>query len=339
MGNEYSVVGKRLPRIDAHGKALGQMQYIEDIVLPRMLCGKILRSPLPHAKILNIDTSKAERLPGVKGIVTGKGIPRKTYGIVPKAHDEYALAIDKVRYIGDDVAAVAAVDEDTAEEALSLIKVDYEPLPAVFDPEEAIKPGAPLIHEEYGSNISAKILKNFGDIDKGFAEADYVREDRFYHQAVNHAPLEPHGAIALYDARGKFTVWSSTQIPFFMRRNLAKTLDVPESDVRVIKPTVGGGFGQKLDLFAKDFGAAWLARQTGRPVKIIYNREEVFTCTRQRHPMVIYVKTGIKKDGTIVAQHCRIYADGGAYNSTAPLIITLSAYFMMIPYMIRNLRF
>lgn len=335
---EYSVVGKRLPRIDAYGKALGQAQYIEDIVLPGMLFGKILRSPHPHAKILNIDTSKAEKLRGVKGIVTGKEIPRKTYGIVPKAHDEYALAIDKVRYIGDDVAAVAAIDEDIAQEALSLIEVEYEVLPAVFDPEEAIKPDAPLIHD-VERNISAKILKNFGDVDKGFAEADFVREDRFYHQAVNHAPLEPHGAVAVYDGRGKFTVWSSTQIPFFMRRNLAKTLDVPERDIRVIKPTVGGGFGQKLDLFAKDFAAAWLARKTGRPVKIIYNREEVFTCTRQRHPMVIYVKTGIKKDGTITAQHCRIYADGGAYNSTAPLIITLSAYFMMIPYMIHNLRF
>ncbi len=339
MEHDYSVVGKRVPRLDSYGKSLGQAQYIQDMVLPRMLHGRILRSPFPHARILSIDTSRAEKLPGVKGIVTGQEIPRRTYGIVPKAHDEYALAIDKVRYIGDDVAAVAAVDEDTAEEAISLIKVEYEVLPAVFDPEEAIKPGAPLIHEEIGENISARILKNFGDVDQGFAEADFIREDRFYHQAVNHAPLEPHGAIGVYDASGKFTVWSSTQIPFFMRRNLAKTLEVPDSQVRIIKPTVGGGFGQKLDLFAKDFAAAWLARQTGRPVKFIYNREEVFTCTRQRHPMVVYIKSGIKKDGTIVAQHCRVYADGGAYNSTAPLIITLSAYFMMIPYMIRNLRF
>ena len=339
MEHDYSVVGKRVPRIDSYGKAIGQSQYIEDLVMPRMLYGKILRSPHPHARILSIDTSRAEKLPGVKGIVTGQEIPKRTYGIVPKAHDEYALAIGKVRYIGDDVAAVAAVDDDTAEEALNLIKVEYELLPAVFDPEQAIKPGAPLIHEEIGENTSARIVKNFGDIDRGFAEADYIREDRFYHQAVNHAPLEPHGALAVCDASGKFKVWSSTQIPFFMRRNLAKTLDVPESDIRIIKPVVGGGFGQKLDLFAKDFAAAWLARKTGRPVRFIYNREEVFTCTRQRHPMVVYVKTGIKKDGTIVAQHCRIYADGGAYNSTAPLIITLSAYFMMIPYMIRNLRF
>lgn len=335
---ETSIVGKSVPRLDAFAKALGQAQYVEDMVLPRMLHGKVLHSPHPHAKVLNVDATRAERLPGVKGVVIGKDIPRRTFGIVPKAHDEYALAIEKVRYIGDNVAAVAAVDEDTAEEALGLIRVDYEPLPAVFEPEEAMKPDAPLIHE-VERNVSAYCLKTFGDIAQGFAEADYVREDRFYHQAVNHAPLETHGALAVYDARGKFTVWSNTQIPFFLRRNLAKTLDALERDIRVIKPCVGGGFGQKIDLFTKDFAAAWLARKTGRPVRIVYSREEVFTCTRQRHPMVIHMKTGLRKDGTIAAQDCLLYADGGAYNSTAPLIIANAAYFFMLPYMVRNLRF
>ena len=335
---EYSVVGKSVPRIDTFPKAVGQAQFVEDIVLPRMLHGKVLHSPLPHARILNVDTSRAERLPGVKGVVTGAGIPKRTFGIVPKAHDQYALEVEKVRYIGDNVAAVAALDEETAEEALSLIRVDYEPLPALFDPEDAMKPGAPLIHE-VANNVSASCIKSFGDPDAGFAEADYVREDTFFHQAVNHAPLEAHGALATYDARGKFIIWSSTQIPFFLRRNLAKTLAVPERDIRVIKPHVGGGFGQKIDMFAKDFAAAWLARVTGRPVRIVYSREEVFTCTRQRHPMAIRLKTGIKKDGTISAQACWLYADGGAYNSTAPLIIANAAYFFMLPYMVRNLRF
>ncbi|HLC23249.1 MAG TPA: molybdopterin cofactor-binding domain-containing protein [Dehalococcoidia bacterium] len=335
---EYSVVGKSVPRPDSFSKALGQAQYVEDIVLPRMLHGKVLHSPHAHARILDIDTSKAERLPGVKGVVTGKEIPKRTFGIVPKAHDQYALEIDKVRFKGDNVAAVAAIDEDTALEALSLIKVDYEPLPAVFGPEEAMRPGAPLIHE-VANNVSASIFKTSGDVEKGFAEADYVREDRFYHQGVNHAPIEPHGALALHDGRGKFTVWSGTQIPFFLRRNLAKTLGVPERDVRVIKPHVGGGFGQKIDMFTKDFAAAWLARKTGRPVRFIYTREEVFTCTRQRHPAIIYLKTGIKKDGTITAQECRFYADGGAYNSTAPLMITGAAFFMTMPYLVQNVRF
>ncbi|MBI4319591.1 MAG: molybdopterin-dependent oxidoreductase [Chloroflexi bacterium] len=335
---DFAVVGKPMARVDSPVKATGEAMYIEDFILPRMLYGKILRSRHAHARVLNVDTSRAERLRGVKGVVTGKEIPRKTYGIVPKAHDEYALAIDKVRYVGDDVAGVAAVDEDTAEEALSLIRVDYELLPAVFDPEESMQPGAPRIHD-VENNVSARIVKNFGDIEQGFRAADFVREDRFYSQAINHAPMEPHGAVAQWDASGKLTLWSSTQIPFFLRRNLAKALDVPESTIRVIKPYVGGGFGQKLDMFAKDFATAWLARKTGQPVKITYNREEVFASTRQRHPMVVYVKTGIAKDGKITAQHCRLYADGGAYNSTAPLIITVAAYFMMIPYMIENLRF
>ena len=338
MGKELNVVGARLPMMDAAQKVKGTALFTDDLILPGMLFGKILRSPVPHAKILNIDTSRAEKLPGVKGVVTGRDIPDRKYGIVPMARDEYALAKDKVRYIGDDVAAVCAIDPEIAEEAVELIKVDYEELPAVFDPLEAKREGAPEIHEGIKNNTSFAIKKEFGDVQKAFAECDAIFEDIFYSQPVNHAPLEPHAALAQFDPlNGELTIWSSTQIPFFLRRNLSNTLQIPESKVRVIKPKVGGGFGQKIDLFAKDFCAAWFAIQLGKPVKFVYEREEVFICTRQRHPMYITVKTGMKKDGTILAQKFQAHADGGAYNSTAPTMIALSCYFLMIPYRVPNL--
>jgi len=338
MEKELNVVGQRLPMHDAAAKAKGTAQFTDDLTFPGMLHGRILRSPLAHAKILHIDTSKAEKLPGVKGVVTGQDIPDRLYGIVPKARDEYALAKDKVRYIGDDVAAVCAIDPEIAEEAIELIKVDYEELLAVFDPFESKKEGAPVIHEGIKNNTSFAIKKEFGDVKKAFAESDAIFEDTFFSQAVNHAPLEPHAAIAQYDPlKGEVTIWSSTQIPFFLRRNLSNTLQIPESRVRVIKPKVGGGFGQKIDMFAKDFCACWFAMQLGKPVKFVYDREEVFISTRQRHPMYITVKTGMKKDGTILAQQFQSYADGGAYNSTAPTMMALSCFFLMIPYKVPNL--
>ena len=255
------------------------------------------------------------------------------------AKDEYALAIDKVRYVGDDVAAVVATSLDAAEEALSRIRVEYDELPGLFNIDQAMKPGAPAIHDAVPNNVSASIRKEFGDVVSGFAESAVVFEDTFETQAVNHAPLEPHAAVAQVDHSGRVTIWSSTQIPFFLRRNLANVLDIPESQVRVIKPTVGGGFGQKIDMFSKDFCAAWFAAKTGHPVKFVYDREEVFTSTRQRHPMRIWLKTGARKDGTILAQQFKVIADGGAYNSTAPLLITLSCFFIMLPYRIENLLF
>jgi 4-hydroxybenzoyl-CoA reductase alpha subunit len=337
--SHLDVVGKREPMLDAADKATGRARFTDDLAQPGMLHGKILRSPLPHAKVLHVDLSGAMKVKGVRAAICGKDIPRKKYGIVPMADDEYALAIDKVRYIGDDVAAVVATSLDAAEEALSRIRVDYEPLPAVFDPVEAMKPGAPVIHEGVSDNISAKIRKEYGNVAQAFLECDHVREDTFETQAINHCPLEPQAALAAVDHSGKVTLWSSTQIPFFLRRNLANTLDIPESRVRIIKPKVGGGFGQKIDLFAKDFCAAFLAAKTGKPVKFVYEREEVFTSTRQRHPMRIWLKSGVKKDGRLMAQQFRVVADGGAYNSTAPLMITLACYFIMLPYRLENLLF
>lgn len=337
--NKLDVVGKRSPMLDALEKATGQARFTDDLGLPGMLFGKILRSPHPHARVLHVDLSGALKVKGVQGAISGKDIPRKKYGIVPMAKDEYALAIDKVRYIGDEVAAVAAASLDAAEEAISKVRVDYEVLPAVFDPLESMKPGAPVIHEEVPNNISASIRKEFGNVENAFSESDFIFEDDFETQAINHAPLEPHAAMAMADHSGRVTLWSSTQIPFFLRRNLATALDIPESKVRVIKPKVGGGFGQKIDLYAKDFCAAFFAMKTKKPVKFVYEREEMFTSTRQRHPFRIHLKTGMKKDGTIHAQQFRAIADGGAYNSTAPLMITLACYFIMLPYRLENLLF
>ncbi|MBI4634240.1 MAG: molybdopterin-dependent oxidoreductase [Deltaproteobacteria bacterium] len=333
-----NTVGQRVPMHDAATKVTGQAQFTDDLALPGMLYGKLVRSTIPHGRIVSIDVSRAKALPGVKGVITGKDIPDRVYGIVPKAKDEHALARDKVHYIGDAVAAVVAVDKEIAEEAARLVHVEYEPIPAVFDPLDAIKEGAPLIHDNLKTNISASIHKEFGDVEKGFAASDYVFEDTFFSQAVNHAPIEPHAALAAYDLQnGDLTIWSCTQIPYFLKRNLATTLLVPENKIRVIKPKVGGGFGQKIDMYAKDFCACWFAKELGRPVKFLYEREEVFQSTRQRHPMYLTVKTGVNKAGKILAQKITAYADGGAYNSTAPLMITLSCFFIMIPYRIENL--
>ncbi|MDP2726837.1 MAG: molybdopterin-dependent oxidoreductase, partial [Dehalococcoidia bacterium] len=335
---DYAVVGKRVPKLDASAKALGRSQYVADLSFPNMLHGKILRSPYPHAKILNVDTSRARALRGVKAIITGKDILPVKFGIVPFAADQHALCINKVRHVGDSVAAVAAVDEEIAEEALSLIKVDYEILPAVFDPEEAMKPGAPLIHE-VANNISARLLKDFGNVDEGFRESDVIREDRYRTPPNNHAPIEAHGCISLWHPENKVTIHCATQIPFFLRRNLAKVVGLEERDVRVIKTIVGGGFGQKIDMFASDVAATLLSKMTCRPVKIIISREEVFLSTRQRHPMLITVKTGAKKDGTLMAKDCATILDGGAYNSKGPAITGAAGSQVGSLYRVPNVRY
>jgi 4-hydroxybenzoyl-CoA reductase subunit alpha len=338
---EYSVIGKSLPRKDAVLKVTGEAKFTDDIILPRMLYGKILRSPYPHARILNIHTSKAEKLSGVKGVITGKNTPGIKYafldhpGIPP---DQYPLAIDKVRYIGDEVAAVAAIDEDIAEEALCLIEVEYEKLPAVFDPVEAMKSSAPKIHD-VEDNLGSKFFWDFGDVEKGFNEADYIREDEFITNPVTHCCMEPHTALANFNPSGKLTLWASKQNPFPCRLRLAKTLGLPANQVRVISTYVGGGFGGKGDLVGADFCSTLLSKNTGRPVRISYTRAEEFTSTRQRHPMILYIKTGVKKDGTLVAKYCKNISDTGAYNSTGPIALYLTGSFLIATYRVPNARY
>lgn len=331
---EFSVLGKPLPRVDSYDKVAGKAAYVDDMVLPNMLYGKILRSPHAHAKIKRIDASDAKRLPGVKAVITGMDLPEKKYGSDPRYADEYALCRDKVRYIGDDVAAVAAVDEETAEAALDLIHVEYEVLEGLFDVYTARERGKPQIHEGKKNNISNEIHLNAGDVEKAFNEAEYVREDTFRSQPTAHAPLEPHAVLARWDENGKLTVWANKQIPFYVRRLLAHTLATPESHVRVIKPYIGGGFGGKGEMFALDVCASFLSKMTGRPVKIVYTREESLICTRRRHEMTVTLKTAMKKDGVILGVTGQLLSESGAYNSTGPLATYLATTFLNLPYKI-----
>lgn len=342
--NNYSVVGKPVPRIDGIAKATGQAKYTFDLVLPGMLYGKILRSPHPHARILHIDTSRAERLPGVKAVITARDTLGKPYGNwrrFPELMDEYTLAVDKVRYIGEQVAALAAVDEDTAEEALDLIEVEYEPLPAVFDPREAMKDGAPLIHEGVKNNIRPAAVRHieYGNVEQGFKESDYIREDRYYLQPVAHTAMEPHVALATSEPDGKLTIWTSTQTPSYIQWLLASTLGMKEGNIRVIKPYVGGAFGGKIELFACDFCSALLSKKSGRPVKIAYSRKEEFTTTRRKHPVFYEVKTGVTKDGTLVARQSKAILDAGAYVGMSPTACFLAGFFQVFPYRIPNFKY
>jgi len=317
MGEELSIVGKPLPQIDAVSLLTGEAKFAEDIYLPKMLHGKILRSHHAHAKILNIDTSKAEKLPGVKAVITHKDTPHLRYGIpqiFDEIRDEPVLCDDKVHFYGDRVAAVAAVDMDTVEEALDLIKVDYEVLPAVFDPEEALKPGAPQIHDFAENNIAITKRVYAGDVEKGFAEADLILEGRYTAQNMEHGNLEPHGAVASVDNSGNVTVWTSTQTPFTIRRDLVKMLDIPLRKINVIGTKCGGGFGGKNETTTEPH-VILLAKKTGRPVRMIYNREEEFIASTIRHPIVFYSKTGFRKDGKITAREGKAIMNNGAYTN------------------------
>ncbi len=342
MESRFKIVGQDVPRTDAEVKARGKALYTDDMKLPGMLHGQILRSPLAHARIKHIDTSKALGLPGVKAVITGQDTPKIKYGnwrLFPDTQDEYPLAVDKVRFIGDEVAAIAAIDKDTAEEALELIEVEYEELPAVFDVDLSIKPGAPVIHDYCPTNISVNRKIKYGDVEKGFAESDYVREDIFNTHSVSHAYLEPCSALAQVDLDGRITLWTSTQVPYIVQCLLASTLNMRENDIRVIKPFVGGGFGGKMELRAWEFCAAFLARQTGCPVKFTLTREEEFITGRRRHPMKIYSKVGFRKDGTLVAKDLKIQLDGGAYNAMGPTATFLCGNFGAMLYRYPNYRF
>ena len=314
-GTSLNVVGKPFRKVDANAKCVGQTKFADDIVLPRMLFCKILRSHHPHALIKSIDTSKALALPGVFAVVTGKDMPI-SYGILPVSQDEHALCIDKVRFIGDPVAAVAAIDEDVAFDAMNLIEVDYEPLNTISSIEEAVMIEEPRIHD-YGDvgNIHKKISLEFGDVEEGFAEADLVREDTFFYEGNTHLPMEQHAAVAHFDADKKITLWSSTQTPHYVHRALAKVLGLAASHIRVIATPNGGGFGGKSDPFNHEVVVCKLAMITGRPVKVTLTREEVFYCHRGRHPVLMKVKTGVKKDGAITGMHFQTFLDGGAYGS------------------------
>jgi 4-hydroxybenzoyl-CoA reductase alpha subunit len=340
--SKYSVIGQRVHRVDGPEKVTGNAKYTFDLVLPNMLYGKVLRSPYPHAKILSIDTSKAEKLIGVKGVVTGKDTLGKKQGIwrrFPELCDEEILCRKKVRYIGDPVAAVAAIDEDTAEEALDLIEVEYEPLPAVFDPLEAIKEEAPQIHEGVELNINITRHIEWGDVDEAFKKCDHIRIDQFKCCSQAHVCMETHDAVASFDYGGKLTMWTSTQSSYYIQRLLADMLDLREGDIRVIKPHTGGGFGSKFELDSAQFCAAVLSMKLCKPVKIVLTREEEFTATKRRTPMYYFIKLGAKKDGTFLAKEVRVITEGGAYTAMGATALYLTGFFSSFPYKYPNYRY
>ena len=312
----FSVIGRPLPKIDAWAKVTGETRYADDLVLPRMAHGKLLRSAHAHARIVSIDTSRAREVPGVYAVITGADLPRVKFGILPVSQDEEALCTEKVRMVGDAIAGVAAVDEETAERACRLIEVAYEPLPALMSIEESLAHPEVRIHE-YGDgpNVHKNVSLKFGDLDAAWASADLVREDVFYYEGSTHLPMEQHAAVAHHAADGKLTLWSSTQTPHYVHRLLSKILDMPAAHIRVIAAPVGGGFGGKLDPFAHEIVACRLSRLTGRPVKIACSREEVFYIHRGRHPVLMWIKTGFTKAGDITGCHLKTWLDGGAYGS------------------------
>ena len=342
--SDFSIIGKPTAMIDAAQKTTGAGKYTDDLSVPGMLTGKILHSPYPHARIKRIHTGRAEKCEGMIAVVMGKDAPNP-YGILPVGHDEYALALDKVRYVGDNVACVVALSEAIAESALELIDVEYEVLPAYFDPEESMKAQTDLIHDSKPGNLEKDYHHVFGDPDKGFAEADQVAEARFIANEVTHAAMEPHSTLASFELDphtgqpGRLTVWSSTQVPYYLQHKLSLVLEMPMSQIRVIKPLVGGGFGGKSEVIPLEIIAAVAARKAQAPVKITYTREEVFWAHRGRPRTIIDLKTGVKNDGSITAVKARVVQDGGAYCSYGVVTILYSGALLGALYDIPNIQY
>ena len=321
----YSFIGKGVLRVDAQEKATGEAIFSTDIQLPGMLCGKIKRSPYPFARVLAIDTEKARRLPGVRAVITARDVAQFPYG--PIIADELPLADKYTRYVGDEVAAVAAIDTETAEEALDLIKIEYEELTPTFDPEKAMNPGAPAIHPEREAakqNVAFHIEFTRGEGEAAFERADVILQERFSTQTQYQAYLEPYACVAQWSSSGKLTIHGSTQAPFRFRKMLAIALGIPERNIRLIQPYVGGGFGGKTYLHPHWPICAFLSKASGRPVKVVYTREEDFIAGRPRISEIIDLRMGFKKDGTMIAKNVVVTADCGAYIGAASNIVTAS---------------
>ena len=333
---EYRVVGHDVQRIDGLEKVTGAAQYIADIRLPHMLEGKILRSPYPHARIVRIDTRRARALPGVFAVVTGEDTPKRRWGSFQQ--DQYVLAVDKVRYVGDEVAAVAALDEATAEEAVRLIDIEWEELPAVFDPVEALEPDAPLIHDDKPGNIAVHFKIERGDPDRALGSADLVLEDTFESHIQWHASMETTGSVAQFSPSGKLTVWMNCATIFMARTRMAWALGLDMSDVRIIQSAVGGAFGGKSCDDNNAMICGLLAMKAGRPVRIINSREDDFLGTRPRPAMQLWVRMGFQRDGTIVAKDLKVITDNGAYAAKGVAVGGVTALRHDAMWLTRNLR-
>ncbi|MGI9075924.1 MAG: xanthine dehydrogenase family protein molybdopterin-binding subunit [Gemmatimonadaceae bacterium] len=333
------VIGSAGRKVDASAKVTGALRFADDLSLPRMLHCKLLRSRHPHARITRIDTSRAAAMPGVVAVLTGKELPIP-FGILPVSQDEHALCPDLVRFVGDPVAAVAATSEEIAGDACNLIDVEYEPLPIIGSIEDGLTMREPLIHD-YGddANVHKRVSLEFGEVDAAMAGADLVREDTFFYEGNTHLPMEQHASLADWSPDGKLTIWSSTQTPHYLHRAIAKVLEMKPSHVRVIATPNGGGFGGKSDPFNHEVVVAALARKTGRPVKVCLTREEVFYCHRGRHPVLMSIKTGVKKDGSIVAMDFTSFLDGGAYGSYGVASTYYTGALQTVTYQVPTYRF
>jgi CO/xanthine dehydrogenase Mo-binding subunit len=337
--DEYSLVGKGIKRVDTTSKATGEALYSADLKLPRMLIGKVLRSPFAHARILHIDTSLAEKLPGVKAVVTAADTCGDKWGVFRYTQDQQFLPTEKVRYVGEEVAAVAAVDEDTAIQALSLIRVDYEELPAVFDTEAALREGAPVIHESHPDNINIHVKIDVGNVEKGFQESHYVREDTFAAPEDAYFQGEPYAVVAHFDQSGNVEIWMPNAGPHLKAKPLSNVLKIPLNKVRVRKITIGGAFGGRSEISPADVICAFLAKKSSRPVKIVYTREENTIATRQAHSMVATIKTGVNREGVVLSRDITCYMDGGAYSSTGPIAVSVPFLCMEQAYRMENVRY
>jgi CO/xanthine dehydrogenase Mo-binding subunit len=317
----FSIIGQRVPKLDSLDKATGRAEYGHDLNLPGTLTGKILYAGIPHARIVSIDVTRARRLRGVKAAITGLDNPRHKFGY---GGDNTPLKRDKVRTRRDEVAAVAAVDEDIAEEALGLIQVEYEELPAIYDATAALAAGAPLVHEDRTSNLFTSYNYSHGDAERAFDSADVRVEGEFRLPYVIHGALETSFCLASFDLQGHLTIWSSTQIPFLLQRDLAAALGLPGRDIRVIQPAIGGAFGRGLDVYPFEPITVMLAKAAGKPVRIAFTREEEFNSSAARQPVSVQIRSAAKRDGTLWARDARLLLDAGAYVSwgaVTPLVM------------------
>jgi xanthine dehydrogenase molybdenum-binding subunit len=326
------IMGRPVARIDAASKVTGQTKYLPDMTFPGMLYARVLRSPIAHARIKHIDTQRARDLPGVRAVITARDVPSIKFSFIDALADKLMLCDDKVRCVGDEVAAVAADTLAIAEKALELIDVDYEPLPEILDPEEAAKDDSNLVHEEKGTNVTFESKNEWGDIEKGFEEAEFVFEDRFTTSRVSHCCLETRGCIADFPKGGRLTVWGPTQSPHLLRHEVSRILGISRGQIRVIQTPIGGAFGSKCVMDVGTPIAAMLSRLTGRPVKLCNTREEEFATARTRYPYVVYLKTGVNGDGRIIAKQAKVYVDAGAYNDRGPSTLNWAGLAFAITY-------
>jgi len=336
----FRLLGHHIPYIEGPLKVTGRAEYTDDIQRPGMLVGRLLRSPWPHARLTSLDVRAARALPGVHAVLTGERYPTP-FGVLPITHDETAIAVGKARYIGDIIAAVAAQDERTAEKALGLIRAEFEPLPEYSDPRVGVTKVVEPIHARglAGSNIQKEVVQHFGDVDAAFVHAKFTARVKGTFAGVTHAFTEPMATVAEATPDGRLTVWSATQVPHYLHRSLSEVLGLPMHRIRVIKPEVGGGFGGKSDPLPHEIVCAALAIETGRPVKILFDREDVFYTNHGRHPTQNDVRIAADADGQLLAYDIEALIDGGAWSSFGTVTTYYNGVLSMGPYRVPNFRY